>query len=229
MTRAAALVVVSALVLLALGCPGLTAGAGARPEGHRLVEGTLELPEGFVMGRQVSGVRMTAVSVREIDGAPSFELFRSDAFSPDEGKAVPFALSLPTALAFHLVLETPKGSPSGPGSWLGVLRFDDGRGAETSFVPAGDGDLTLAALVAVENDPARASDNELRGPASHNPLGRVDSDGDGLSDLLDDDDDDDEIPDEADTDVAGDGIEDALQALEFLADEDDDGVPDAFR
>lgn len=223
------LVVMATLVLPLTGCPGLTAGAGARPEGHRLVEGTLELPEDFVIGRQVSGVRMTAVSVRDVDGAPSLELFPSDVFSPDEGKAVPFALSLPTGRAFHLVLETPKGSPSGPGSWLGALRFDDGRGTETSFVPAGDDDLTLAALVAVENDATSAADNELRGPASHNPLGRVDSDGDGQSDLVDDDDDEDQVPDASDTDVAGDGIEDALQRLEYLADEDGDSIPDAFQ
>lgn len=227
----AALVVVAAagLTALAAGCPGLSAGAGARPDGHRLVEGTLKLAEDFVIGRQVSGVQVAAVSVREVDGAPSLEVHASDVFSPDAGKAVPFALSLPTGKAFHLVLQTPTAGGAGPGRWLGVLRFDDGQGRSVTLIPAGDEDLTLAALDALENAAGQVADNELRGPASHNPLGQVDSDGDGQSDLLDADDDDDQAPDLTDSDVAGDGIDDALQSLEYLPDADGNGVPDDFE
>lgn len=217
------------LALGSLGCPAFSAGAGARPDGHRLVEGTLTLAEDFVFSRQVSGVQLAALVVGDDGGNATLKVYASDPFTPDAGSAVPFALSLPNTAAFHLVLQAPRSAASAPGEWLGLLDFEDGAGQTTSLIPASADDLDLGALVAVENVPTVVADNRLQAPLSGNPLGQIDADGDGISDLTDSDDDDDGIADSADSDAAGDGVEDVLQALDRLRDDDADGVPDDFQ
>jgi hypothetical protein len=207
------------------GCPSISGGSGARPEGHRLLEGRVRLSEDLNIGRQGAGVQLAAAVVSEVEGEPTLSLFTSDVLPPDKGRAVAFALSVPKGLAFHLLLQAP-GPGRGPGPWLGLLRFADGNGREVSLIPAG-GDLDFGVLEALENGPG-VQDNTLVISSAHNPLGQLDSDGDGTPDLVDDDDDGDGVPDLSDPDVAGDDIDDIFQELSFLPDSDGDGVPDAF-
>jgi hypothetical protein len=216
-------------VLSSLGCPSFSNSAGARPEGHRLVEGTLTLAEDFVFSRQVSAVQLAAVVVGDDGDTATLKVHGSDPLTPDAGRAVPFVLSLPNTAAFHVVLQAPRSAANAPGEWLGLLEFDDGAGQFTSLVPASADDIDLGELVAVENVPTVVADNQLQGPPNANPLGQVDADGDGTSDLSDSDDDDDGVADAADSDVAGDGIDDALQALDRLPDDNADGIPDDFQ
>lgn len=211
-----------------LGCPGLTGGAGSRPEGFRLVEGELQLPQTGIVGRQVTGLQMAAVSVRDVDGVKTADVYVSDIFNPAQRtSASEFVVAVDGTKAFHLILQVPGGG-QGPGQFLGRLLFDDGNGGTTSLIPAGATDIALGPVEAIENAPETAADNLLRVDSGHHPLAQVDSDLDTTSDLLDSDDDDDGNPDSNDDDVAGDGIPDIEQLWEALADEDSDGIPDAF-
>jgi hypothetical protein len=219
-----------AALALVTGCPGLTGGAGDRPDGHRLVEGELVTEGQDVLGRQLTGVQVAAVSVREADGAFVPDVFASDVIAPQgENGVAPFVVAVPVERAFHIVLQLPAAGGSAPGEWLGVLRFSDGRANEVSLIPAGGEDLDLGSVRTIDGDPLTVADNLLDAGSAGNPLSQVEHDADGVSDLLDEDDDDDLIPDDTDADVAGDGVEDALQLLEALPDEDSDGVPDAFE
>jgi len=230
MMRASTALPALALLLVGLtGCPGLTGGAGARPDGFRLVEGALVLEDEGIVGRQVAGLQLVAVTIRDSDGAAVAEVFASDVLQPSDRTSTPFVVAVPTAHAFHVVLQVPGGAGSAPGEWLGALFFSDGRAGETSLIPSGSEDLQLGTVRALDGDPSQVADNRLEVDSASNPLAQIEHDDDGVSDLLDDDDDGDLLPDAQDTDVAGDGIEDALQLLSALPDADADGVPDAFE
>lgn len=222
------LVVVVVMGASLVGCPALTGGSGSRPEGFRLVEGELELPQTGIVGRQVTGLQMAAVSVRDVDGTKVPDVYVSDIFNPAQRtSASEFVVPVDGTKAFHLILQVPGGG-QGPGQFLGRLMFDDGNGGTTSLIPAGATDIALGPVAAIENAPETAADNVLRVDTGHHPLAQVDSDLDTTSDLLDDDDDDDGNPDNNDEDVAGDGIADVDQGWAALGDEDADGIPDAF-
>lgn len=228
MTRSLATWVALAAIAACVGCPGFVGGAGSRPDGFRLVEGQLLIENEGIIGRQVAGVQLAAVVVEQNEGTFSPKVYTGDVLQPNDRFEQDFVVTAPIADAFHLILQIPSGAGSVPGEWQGVLRFSDGRGGETSLIPAGGEDLELGVTTALDNDPAIEFDNVLRTESSGNPLAQMHHDEDDLSDLLDDDDDGDLIPDDSDEDIAGDGIEDALQQLSALPDGDGDGIPDAF-
>ncbi len=206
---------------LAAGCPGVEGGAGARPEGFRLVEGRLQLPDEDLLGRQVTGLQMAALHV-DADG--NVRPFGSDVFDPaaQRGEAA-FVMPVPGDVDVVFVLQVPSSSARGVGDFVGQLRFEG-----QTLVPRGDDDIDLGVLV-VEPGARQPADTVLTGGAGSSPLSQVDSDGDGLTNSVDEDDDDDGSPDDSDADVAGDGVDDALQVLEALPDDDADGVADALQ
>jgi hypothetical protein len=209
------------VVALAGGCPALTGGAGDRPEGFRLVEGSLTLPDEDLLGRQVTGLQIAALHV-DADGA--IIPFVSDVFDPAVVRAeAAFVVPVPAALDHVLVLQVPTAGGQGAGAFLGQLRFED-----ATLVPRGDEDLNLGAVQVVAGVAAPADTSLVPGPGG-SPLQQTDSDNDGVANANDDDDDDDGTGDGSDADVAGDGVDDAGQVLAALPDDDGDQVPDALQ
>jgi MYXO-CTERM domain-containing protein len=223
--RAGVLVSVALLGLGASACAELTGGAGDRPEGYRLVQGTFDLPdeEGF-LGRQVTGVQVAALHIEGNSVVP----YTSDVLDPASAnlESAQFSVPVDGGDAFVLVLQIPSSSGQGPGELIARLSFPDGTG-EGSLVPAGTTDLALGAVRGENGGGARG--NRLVVADTANPLGQVDTDDDALSDLADSDDDDDGNPDASDEDRADDGILDVTQVLDAMTDDDDDGVPDALQ
>ena len=213
-------------------CVGLTGQDGEVPEGYRLVSGRVTIGDDGILGRQLTGLQMAAVSV--VDGAHAVEV--SDIFNAEKGgasnnAAASFSLVVPVERAFSLVLQVPRSSGRGPGEWIAAYSFPSSAdgGALTSLVPAGESRVQLGTLEALDGDPSTVSDNTLGGGSAKNPLEQVDSDGDGVVDFNDDDDDDDGTADVSDDDVAGDGTDDAEQVLSALPDADGNGVPDVLE
>lgn len=211
------------------GCDALVGQNGAVPDGHRLLSGRLSLGDGSLLGRQVAGLQVAAVAVVQGEEGLGPAVSVSDVFDPAKGGASSFAIAVPVDRAFSLVLQVPRSSGRGPGTFLGAFRFDSGFGPETSLIPAGEGAIDVGTLSVDDSDPGTTADNRLVGAASENPLAQSHSDPDEVNDLLDDDDDNDGVTDAVDPDVAGDGVDDVLQGLEALPDEDGSGVPDAFE
>jgi hypothetical protein len=225
------------LVTVALGCMATLlaacpnfAGQGARPEGYRLVSGTLRLPDEGIVGRQVTGLQLAAVAVSLDDEFNTvIDVFTSDVLDPAVNrKETAFTIAVDARRSFNIVLQLPRAGGQGPGSYLGGLYFETGYGGETSLIPSGVTDLALGIVGAIENVAGTVADNRLVVDSDKNPLALVDSDGDGVVDLLDTDDDSDEVLDPDDDDVAGDDVPDALQTLVGL-DADGDGVPDLLE
>ncbi len=216
------------------GCGVFQGGAGSRPDGYRLVSGTLELPADGIVGRQVTGLQLAAVGVTPVsseDGTLSTEpvVFTSQTFDASTRREEnAFVVAVDGTVGFNLVLQVPSGSGTGPGEYQGVLRFDHGRGASTTLIPRGETDLDLGVVQASDPIPDERVDNVLSVATGSNPLASSHSDDDGVSDLLDDDDDGDGLTDPTDSDADGDGLSDALQLLEGLADDDADCIPDLF-
>jgi hypothetical protein len=154
--------------------------------------------------------------------------YTSDVLDPSSSnlESAPFSVPVDGRDAFVLVLQVPSASGQGPGSLIARLAFVDGLG-ESGLVPAGETDLSLGSVRAEASGGPKS--NRLVVAETQNPLGQVDTDEDGLTDLADTDDDEDATPDASDDDRAGDGIADATQTLESMADDDDDGVPDALE
>jgi hypothetical protein len=216
----------SALGALALGvgltgCDGFTGGAGDKPEGFRLIEGRLSLPDEDLLGRQVTGLQVAAL---HLDADGGITAFTSSVFDPSTQRAeAAFVATVPGDLDVVLVLQVPSGSQRGPGPFLGA--FD---AAGERLVPRGEDDLELGVLT-VQRGVRVPADTTLVGGAGALPAAQTDSDGDGLTNDRDDDDDGDDVADGADDDVAGDGVADALQRLDALPDDDGNGVPDALE
>jgi MYXO-CTERM domain-containing protein len=210
-------------------CPEF-AGQGARPEGYRLVSGTLRLPDDGIVGRQVTGLQLAAVAVSLDDELRTVvDFYTSDVFDPSVNrKETSFTVAVDARRSFNLVLQVPKSGRTGPGTYLGGLYFDSGYAGDASLVPSGVTDIDLGIVDAVENVTGTVADNRLVVESNKSPLAQVDSDGDGVVDLIDTDDDSDEILDGADDDVAGDDVPDSLQTLVGL-DADGDGVPEILE
>lgn len=216
--------------VLGAGCQNF--GENGTREGFRTIQGTLILPDDGILGRQVTGLQIAAVTVENNannNGQKTPVFFTSNVFNPaSRNESSVFAVEIPTAAAVNLVLQVPSASLNGPGDYLGVLRFDDGQQL-TTLLPAGGGNIQLGSVRADEGNPNTASDNVLSIDVSGNPLGQMDSNQDGTSDLLDDDDDGDGTADTVDADVAGDGVDDVAQILQALPDIDVNGIPDVWR
>ncbi|MCC7073457.1 MAG: hypothetical protein IT383_19250 [Deltaproteobacteria bacterium] len=219
--RALALLVCAAA---SAGCIGFHGGAGDRPEGFRLVQGTLVVPEEDLLGRQVTGLQMAGIAIGTADDTARIDVFGSDVFDASRAATAAFVAPVDGARSFVVILQVPSPSSRGPGSLLGVLTFANGAG-DTTLIPPGEDDIDLGAVSVVTGD-ARPADNRLKAGEANNPLAQIDSDDDGSADLSDPDDDGDDTPDDSDTDTGNDGVDDAAQALAALADEDADGVPD---
>lgn len=210
-----------AALLAVTGCDGFTGGAGDKPEGFRLIEGRLSLPDEDLLGRQVTGLQVAAL---HLDAGGGITAFPSAVFDPSTQRAESaFVATVPGDLDVVLVLQVPSGSQRGPGAFLGAVVADGER-----LVPRGEDDLDLGVLT-VQRGVRVPADTTLVGGAGASPAAQTDSDGDGLTNDRDDDDDGDDIADSADDDVAGDGVADALQRLDVLTDDDDNGVPDALE
>lgn len=203
------------------GCTGLTGGAGDKPEGTRLVEGRLQVPDEDLLGRQVTGLQVAAL---HLDAEGGVTAFPSDVFDPSVQRSeASFVATVSGGVDVVLVLQVPSASQIGAGSLLGVFVTADGD----SLVPRGEDDLNLG-LVSVTPGQRKPADTTLSSAAA-TPAEQTDTDGDGVSNATDDDDDDDGIADANDTDVAGDGIDDGLQLLTALADANADGVADVLQ
>ena len=214
------------LVCLVGGCPALIGGQGDRPEGFRLVDGKLQAPEEDLLGRQVTGMQIAGLA---LDGAGGVDVFPSAVFDPAGDRAQSsFLAPVHGERSFVVVLQVPSASTRGPGAFLGVLRFEDGLGGETTLIPPGLDDIQLGTLT-VTRGTRVPGDNLLVAGSANNPLAQVDTDDDGTVDALDSDDDDDGTDDGSDSDRGGDGVEDALQILAALPDTDTDGVPDLLE
>lgn len=206
------------------GCLGFEGGAGERPEGYRLVQGTLVVPEEDLLGRQVTGLQIAGIAIGTADDAAAIDVFGSAVFDASRTAAAAFVAPIDGARSFVLILQVPSPSGRGPGSFLGLLTFLDG-GAERTVIPPSEHDLDLAAVTVIPGD-HRPAGNRLKAGDANNPLAQIDTDDDGTVDLSDTDDDEDGTPDTADTDTGDDGVDDAQQSLAALPDEDGDGVPD---
>lgn len=206
---------------VSLGCMacGDFSGAGARPEGHRLVEGVLDVEDASFTGRQTTGVQMAAVAVSA--GEP--QLFVSDVVDPSTPGGAPFVVAVDEEQAFSLVLQVP--GSGGAGDLLAVYAFATDADPLETLLPAGTDDLDLGVLTAFTEE---GLDYVTSDDASH-PLGQIDSDRDGSLDRFDDDDDDDNVSDGLDDDVAGDGVADATQGYNGLADNNGDGIADLWQ
>lgn len=216
------------------GCPGFV-GAGSRPPGYRLVSGTLSLPDDGIVGRQVTALQFVALGlVGETDDEGNtttrLAVDTSDLFDPGvRREESDWVLPVEVGSSFNLVLQVPSSSGRGLGEYLAVLSFDNGRGGSTTLVPWGLTDIDLAEVTALDPDPTRVQDNRLEVGLAQNPLGQVDTDGDGSSDLFDDDDDGDGITDDTDPDAANDDVDDVYQVLSGMDDANADGIPDLFE
>jgi hypothetical protein len=208
-------------LLFAGACAPLTGGAGDRPEGFRLVQGRLTLPDQDLLGRQVTGLQVAALHLGA-DG--SIAPFVSEVFDPATARSeAAFVVVVDGALDSVIVLQVPSSGGRGTGGFLGQLVFSG-----DTLVPRGEDDIDLGAVVVVAGARVPA-DTTLVPAAGGSPIAQTDSDGDGSTNDVDDDDDDDGIDDDGDSDVAGDGVEDVLQVLSALADDDNDGVADALQ
>lgn len=203
-------------------CDGFTGKEGDRPEGFRLVEGRIVVPDdATLLGRQVTGLQLAALHLR-VDGG--ITAFPSAVFDPSAVRAeASFVATVQNDLDVVLVLQVPSATQRGAGSFLGV--FSD---ASETLIARGEDDLDLG-TVTISFGARTPADTTLAGGPGSSPATQTDSDGDGLNNGADDDDDDDGTLDATDDDVAGDGIDDALQRLPALTDDDADGVPDALR
>jgi hypothetical protein len=214
-----------ALGLAVVGCDGGFPGAGQRPEGFRLVQGRLVLPtDEDLIGRQVTGLQVAGLS---LDGQGGVQAFTSPVFDPattrDEAS---FATFIDGTKSFVIVLQAAVGTGRGPGSFLALLRFEGN--ATFSLVPPGLDDIDLG-RVTIQRGARLPADSLLIPGAPEPPLAQIDTDSDGVNDLIDDDDDGDGIPDDIDPDNGNDGIPDVDQLLTALPDEDGDGVPDILQ
>ncbi|MBI1947962.1 MAG: hypothetical protein HYS27_19890 [Deltaproteobacteria bacterium] len=217
------LALVSAL-LPGLGCLGFQGGAGDRPEGFRLVQGTLVVPEEDLLGRQVTGLQIAGIAIVSAEDPVDVGVFGSSVFDASRADAAAFVAPVDGARSFVLVLQVPSASGRGPGSFLGLLSFLTG-GAEGSLIPPSEDDIDLGPVTVISGDD-RPAGNRLKVGDANNPLAQIDTDDDGTMDLADPDDDEDGTPDASDTDTGDDGVDDAAQTLAALPDEDGDGVPD---
>jgi hypothetical protein len=181
----------------------------------------LQVPDEDLLGRQVTGLQLAAL---HLDAAGGVTAFPSDVFDPSVQRSeASFVATVGGGVDVVLVLQVPSASQIGAGSFLGVFVSDDGA----TLVPRGEDDVNLG-LVSVATGQRKPADTTLSSAAA-SPIEQTDTDGDGVSNAIDDDDDDDGIADANDTDVAGDGIDDVLQVLAALADADDDGVADVLQ
>jgi hypothetical protein len=219
---AALVAVVSPLMGSLAGCDGFSGQAGDKPEGFRLFEGRLQVPDDDLVGRQVTGLQMAAL---HIDAEGGIGVFPSAVFDPSVQRAeATFVATVAGDQDVVLVLQVPSGTQRGLGSFLGLYTFDGGE----SLVPRGEDDVDIGTLTVVRGTRVPA-DTTLTGGVAGSPATQTDSDGDGLTNDRDDNDDDDADVDANDTDVAGDGVDDALQRLSALPDDNGDGVPDAMQ
>lgn len=226
MTRPVAALGPLVLVALAAGCIGFTGGAGDRPEGFRLVQGTLAVPEEDLLGRQITGLQIAGLAIGTADDVEDIDVFGSAVFDASRAASAAFVAPVDGARSFVVILQVPSASSRGPGSFLGVLTFATGAG-DATLVPPGVDDIDLGTVSVVTGD-TRPGGNRLNAGEANNPLAQIDSDDDGSADLSDTDDDDDGTVDASDTDTGNDGVDDAAQTLGALADEDADGVPDVL-
>lgn len=211
------------LVMLSAACDF---PSGQRPEGVRFVTGALVPPDEDLAGRQNTGLQMAAVAIGTAEDVNDVDIATSEVFDSSRLESARFSLSVNDDSSFVLVLQVPGAARGGFGALLGQLRFDDGRGGASTLLPPGGDDVELGSLRVLE--PAAGSVRRMEAGEASNPLGQVDTDEDGLTDLSDDDDDGDGTLDTADDDVGGDGVPDALQLIEALPDGNRDGVPDVF-
>jgi glycosidase len=215
-----------ALVVLGA-CAPLSAGAGDRPEGFRLVQGELGFPDDDVLGRQVTGVQVAALHLTSNQQVIPFV---SEILDPSvERRESSFVVAVDRRFDFVLVLQVPSAGGCCVGSFLGQLVFDD----ETLWPRGGsegdkDDDVDLGP-VSVMRGVKPPSDTALVAGQGREPSTQTDSDDDGVQNALDDDDDDDGVSDATDNDVAGDGVDDARQVLSALPDVDADGVADVLQ
>lgn len=207
-----------------LGCLGFEGGAGQRPEGYRLVQGTLVVPEEDLLGRQVTGLQVAGLAVGTADDPGGVDVYGSAVFDASRAASAAFVAPVDGARSFVLILQVPSASGRGPGSFLGLLNFPTGAG-EGSLIPPGEDDIDLGAVTVIPGA-ERPAGNRLKVGDANNPLGQIDSDDDGATDLADSDDDEDGTPDASDTDNGDDGVADLDQLLSALPDEDGDGIPD---
>lgn len=208
----------------ALGCLGFQGGAGDRPEGYRLVQGTLIVPEDDLLGRQVTGLQIAGLAIGTGDDPDDIDVFGSAVFDASRAASAAFVAPVDGQRSFVVILQVPSASGRGPGSFLGALHFANG-GADATLVPPGEDDIDLGAVTVIPGA-TRPAGNLLKAGDANNPLSQIDTDADGTVDLSDPDDDEDGAPDASDGDTGNDGVEDVAQTLAALPDEDDDGVPD---
>ena len=203
------------------GCGAFGGGAGARPEGFRLVEGRLQSPDEDLLGRNVTGLQIAALHVAA-DGAVA--PFVSDVFDPSAARGeAAFVAAVDGRFDVVVILQVPSSSARGVGSFVAQLRTEG-----QTPLPRGEDDIDLGVLTVAKGARVPA-DTVLLGEAGSSPLSQVDTDGDGVVDSVDGDDDGDGVDDGADADVAGDGVDDVGQVLESLEDADGDGVADVLE
>ncbi|MBM4283594.1 MAG: hypothetical protein FJ137_23605, partial [Deltaproteobacteria bacterium] len=130
MTRLVLAVVVAIALTAAGACTPLTGGAGDRPEGFRLVEGRLLLPDEDLLGRQVTGLQVAAL---HLGGDGTIAPFVSSVFDPATSRAeASFVVAVDGSLDTVVVLQVPSSGGRGVGSFLGKLVVDD-----VTLVPRG--------------------------------------------------------------------------------------------
>lgn len=217
----------TAPALLALGCLGFDGGAGDRPEGWRLVQGTLIVPEDDLLGRQITGLQMAGLAIGTQEAPDQVDVYGSPVFDASRAASAAFVAPVDGQRSFVLLLQVPSASGRGPGSFLGLLTFQNGAG-DATLVPPGTDDIDLGPVTVIAGT-NRPADNLLKAGDANNPLSQIDTDGDGTVDLADTDDDEDGAPDASDPDNGNDGVDDALQALSALPDEDGDGIADLLE
>jgi hypothetical protein len=106
------------------------------------------------------------------------------------------------------------------GDVVRVLRLAGASGAATrTMMPNWSGEVALAQLTPCDCD-HDGVDNDVG--AQEDPLGQIDTDGDGVPDATDTDSDGDGTPNASDTDADGDGTQDAAEAC----DSNHNGTPD---
>lgn len=213
-----------AAAALSAGCADFVGGTGERPEGFRLVQGTLLVPEEDLLGRQVTGLQIAGLAIGTADDPAEIDLYGSDVFDASRSSGAPFVAPVHGRRTFFLILQVPSASGRGAGSFLGLLTFA-GITAEASLIPPGEGDIDLGPVTVVPGE-VRPAGNRLKVGDAHHPLSQIDTDSDATADLADPDDDDDSTPDATDDDNGNDGVPDLQQTLDALVDGDGDGVPD---